>query len=262
MRIVDFHTHIYPEAIALKASRSIADFYEIDGGLKGTADILIERGSKAGIEKYVVLPVAIKAEHVRHINENILKEVALHNEFIGFGTVHAGMENILEEAEYIEKNGLMGIKMHPDTQLFSIDDKRLFPLYDAVQGRLKVVLHCGDPRYEYSHPSKLRHILDEFPRLEVIAAHLGGWSMYDEALQYLRDKDCMLDISSSIMFMPKNEIYKYISAYGADRLLFGSDFPLWDPMTEIERFMQLDIDDDTKEKIAWKNAQRILNIKF
>lgn len=262
MKIIDFHTHIYPSAIAEKATQSIKDFYSLKGGgMVGTSDSLIQRGNAAGIEKFVVLPVSVKPEHTRHINEFLLSETKKHSEFIGFGTVHAGQDDIISEGEFILKNGLYGIKMHPDTQMFNIDDKRLFPLYDYIGDKLIFMFHCGDKRYDYSHPKRLRNVIDNFPKLRIVAAHFGGYSMYDTAAEYLKGTDCMLDVSSSLMFMEKSDIHKYINIYGADRLLYGTDFPLWDPVCEVKRFLEIDICDEEKEKIAFKNAERILNLK-
>lgn len=261
MKIIDFHTHIYPKPIAAKATKSIEEFYGIDGGgMEGTSEQLIERGKKAGIEQFVVLPVAIKADHTRHINEFLLSEVKTHPEFIGFGTVHAEQNNIIEEGEFILNSGLKGIKMHPDTQLFDIDDKRLFPLYDYIGDKLIFMFHCGDKRYDYSNPKRVKNILDNFPKLRIVAAHFGGYSMWDTAVEYLKNTDCMFDISSSLMFMGESEKQKCIATYGADRLLYGTDFPLWDPIKEVERFMSLNLTDSVREKIAYKNAERILNL--
>ncbi|MBR2861386.1 MAG: amidohydrolase family protein [Clostridia bacterium] len=262
MKIIDFHTHVYPEKIAQKATENVLEFYGITEGIwgkAGTSKNLIECGKKAGIENYVILPVALKAENVRHVNQSILNELAEHEEFFGFGTVHAEMDEMLEEVQFIEQNGLKGVKIHPDTQRFAIDDERLFEMYDYLQDRIPMFIHCGDPRYDYSHPQKLKRVLENFPRLTVIGAHLGGWMLFDEALEALKSKErCFVDISSSMMFMPKDNIYKYISGYGAERVLFGSDFPIWDPGVEAEKFLALDIPFEAKEKIAYKNALKIL----
>ena len=262
MKIIDFHTHIYPSAIAEKATKSIEQFYGLGGGgMVGTSEQLLRVGKSVGIEQFVVLPVSIKAEHTRHINEFILGEVAEHKEFIGFGTVHAGQENLLDEGEFIINNGLYGIKMHPDTQLFPIDDERLFPLYDMVGDKLIFMFHCGDKRYDYSHPARLRRVLDNFPKLRVLAAHFGGYSMYDTAAEYLLPTSCMFDISSSLMFMDNETQQKYIKKYGADRLVYGTDFPLWDPRDEVGRFLQIPLKDEEREKIAYKNAEQFLGLK-
>ena len=259
MRIIDFHTHVYPEKVALKAAKSISDFYCLEGGgMDGTVETLLKQGDKAGISEFVLLPVAIKPDHVRSINNFICEELKLNDRFYGFGTVHAEMDNLCEEAEYIINSGLLGIKMHPDTQLFNIDDERLFPLYDMIKGKLPVIFHTGDKRYDYSHPARVRRVLDNFPELEVIAAHFGGYSMQEIAFECLKDTNCFFDISSSLMFMEEGEAEKYINAYGAERMLYGSDYPLWDPEKEVKSFLKLKLSDEQFEQIAYKNALRIL----
>ena len=175
-----------------------------------------------------------------------------------FGTLHPDCENITEEAEFILNSGLKGVKLHPDTQRFNTDDKRLFEVYDAVQGRLPLLVHCGDKRFDYSHPARLKRVIDNFPKLQVIAAHLGGWSLFEEAFAILRYTDCFLDISSCTMFLPPETVARYIGGYGADRILFGTDFPLWSPKTEVEAFQRLPLGAEDYDKIAYKNALRIL----
>lgn len=259
MQIIDFHTHVYPDAIARKAADSIRNFYHIGGSdMDGTVDQLLCHGHEAGITRYIILPVGLKPDHVSHINDFILNQTKIHSEFTGFGTLHAAMPDLVEETERILSIGLRGIKMHPDSQVFAIDDERLFPAYEILQGKAPVILHMGDVRFDYSHPHRLRRVLELFPRLDVIAAHFGGYSMYDTAFEILKDKNCYFDISSSMMFMPDGVPEKYIRAYGPHRLVFGTDFPLWDPKIEVERFLQLKLTPDEIEQIAYKTALHIL----
>ncbi len=261
MCIIDCHCHIYPEAIAAKAAKSICDFYALEGGhMDGTAQQLLRRGDAAGISRFVILPVGMKPGQVRHVNDFILEQVKKEPRFLGFGTVHAGMEDLCGEAEYMISAGLRGVKMHPDFQLFGIDDPRLFPFYEAVQGRLPVMFHMGDQRYDHSHPIRLRRILEQFPRLQVIAAHFGGYSMYETAKELLMDTDCIFDVSSSLMFMPEGIAEKYINTYGPERMVFGSDYPLWDPVTETERFFRLRLTGSQFEQIAHKTIEDFLKL--
>ncbi len=262
MHIIDIHTHIYPEKIAQKATQSVRDFYELEGSVQmnGTADMLLTQGDRAGISQFVVLPVSNSPAHVRSINEFIVEQAKQQPRFIGFGTLHADMEGLQEEAEWILTQGLHGIKMHPDSQRFSIDDPRLFPVYEQLQGVIPVMLHMGDPRYDYSHPARLRRVLDNFPHLQVIAAHFGGYSMFETARENLSDKDCIFDISSAMMFMEPGQAEHYIGLYGAERMAYGTDYPLWDPVTEVNRFMQLKLTDEQFEQIAHKTAERILKL--
>lgn len=259
MHIIDFHTHIYPDAIAHKAAQSVRDFYSIgDTSLDGTVTELLQSMARTHTERCVILPVGMKPTGVSRVNEFAASQMQQHPQFTAFGTVHAAMQDLEEEVEHIERLGLYGIKMHPDSQMFPIDDLRLYPMYDMVQGRLPVMIHMGDHRYNYSHPVRLRKILDAFPRLQVIAAHFGGYSMYETAYECLKDTQCVFDVSSSLMFMPKGEPEKYIRAYGTERMLYGSDFPIWDPAVELERFLQLQLTEDEFEQIASKTALRVL----
>ena len=262
MYFIDFHCHVYPDAIAPKAADNVRQFYNGLGNpaIDGRVETLLDRGTRAGTEKFVILPVAVRPSRTRHINDFILEQAAAQPRFFGFGTVHAGMENITGEVRYIMDQGLRGLKMHPDYQLFPIDDPRLFPVYEMIGEKLPVIFHMGDQRYDYSHPARLRKLLELFPRLRVIAAHFGGYTMYREAEQYLKDKNCFFDVSSSLMFMEPGVAEGYINRYGAERFVYGSDFPMWDPVEEMERFQRLKLTDGQKEQIAHITAEGILNL--
>ena len=261
MHLIDIHTHIYPPAIAHKAAASIRDFYQLNTHeMDGTAETLLKKGDEVGIDRFVILPVAVRPDRTRHINEFILEQVATQPRFIGFGTIHASMENIADETQFIMDKGLKGIKMHPDTQEFAIDDPRLFPAYENIQGKLPVIFHMGDKRYNYSHPAQLRKVLELFPRLQVIAAHFGGYGMYKTAYELLHDKDCIYDVSSSMMFMEDGVAEKYIRMYGPERMAFGTDYPLWDPVAETKRFLELKLTDEEFDQIGHKTIETFLNL--
>lgn len=262
MRIIDFHTHIYPDAIASKAADNVRAFYDGIGNpaIDGRASTLLERADLAGTAQMVILPVATRPDRTRHINEFIIREAAVQDRFYGFGTVHAAMDGLMDEVDFIQKNGLRGIKIHPDYQIFGIDDPRMFPVYEQIQGVLPMVFHMGDLRYEYSHPARLRHVLDLFPKLQAVAAHFGGYQMREIAKEVLTDTNCLFDTSSSLMFMEPGEAETYIRHYGAERFLYGTDYPMWDPAVEIERFLKLDLTDDEKEQIFWKTGAALLRV--
>ena len=261
MKIIDIHTHIYPEEIARKATDSVREFYSLgDGSMDGTAATLMARGREVGITDFVTLPVAIRPDRVSGINDFIHQQAQQNSCFIPFGTVHAGMTDMNEEVARLLDMGMKGIKLHPDCQRFPIDDPRLYPMYEAVRGHIPVMLHMGDPRYDHSHPARLRRVLELFPGLDVIAAHFGGYSMYETARELLQDTDCVMDISSSLMFMDEGVAEGYINTYGAERLAYGTDYPLWNPAIEVNRFLRLNLTADQFEQIAHKTAERILNL--
>ena len=259
MKFIDFHSHIYPEAIAKKATKATLDFYNISSDYIGTPEEKIATDKKAGIYKSVILPVAVLPKHVHSINVFTSETAKKYGEFLPFGTVHAGDENILNEVELFADMGLRGIKMHPDMQKFNIDDERLFPLYDMIAGKMPVIFHSGDPRYPYSHPERIKRILDMFPDLTVVAAHFGGWSMQEVAFPLLKKYDrCFVDTCSAIMDMTDEKAVEYIKGYGVERVLFGSDYPVDCPVKQARRIMNLPISDDEKEKIAYINGERFI----
>jgi predicted TIM-barrel fold metal-dependent hydrolase len=208
----------------------------------------------------VILPVAVKPEHVVSINRFIREQTQQHECFIGFGAVHAAMENIGDSVSQFRELGFMGIKIHPDCQHFDIDDPRLFPMYEAAQGVMPMMIHMGDRNFDHSHPARLRRVLDQFPKLQVCAAHFGGHTMYETAREYLSDTSCIMDISSTLMFMEKGQAEYYINHYGAERLAFGTDYPVWDPVQEVQRFLSLNITQTQREQIAHKTAERVLKL--
>lgn len=259
MKIIDFHTHVYPDRLADKATQATCDFYGLCTDQTGTVEQLLQKGQAAGIDRFVLLPVAVHPQGVRRVNEFIVEQVREHPEFYGFGTVHPDMEDMAGEIDYIRSSGLLGVKLHPDMQEINTDDERLFPLYERLQAlRMPLFVHCGDEHRDFSHPRRLRRVLDRFPGLTVIAAHLGGWSKWEEALACLQDTDCYLDISSCMMFMPPERVVVYVRAFGAHRVLFGTDFPIWDPVTEVRSLMALPLTDDEKEQVFYRNAGRII----
>lgn len=264
MRIIDFHTHIYPEKIAQKATDAIGRFYDYQPMEQiGDISALLKSMEETGIDMCVIHSVATSAAQVERINDFVCENVKAHpQKLMGFGTMHQDYENMQAEVDRCISMGLKGIKLHPDTQEFNADDERMMPLYAYLEEKgLPVLFHVGDKRYDYSHPARIRKICEAFPNLQVIAAHFGGWSVWEIAEEnLLKVKNCMMDTSSSSGFITAEEFAHLIHTFGADRLLFGSDFPMWDPKGELERFMNVSLTDEEREKILYKNAEAILKI--
>ncbi|MDR1046227.1 MAG: amidohydrolase [Treponema sp.] len=260
--VIDFHAHIYPEKIAGKAVSNIGEFYKIPVQCEGTVRDLLARGEAGGIGAFVVFSAAAVPAQVGSINNFIAgvcdgqkgKGIAL----TGFGTLHPGMENPGEEIERMRGLGLKGVKFHPDMQQFDIDDERMMKIYALLEGKFPVIFHTGDYRYGYSHPARLAGVLDAFPKLKVVAAHFGGWSLFDLALEYLKDRHCYFDVSSSIPFLGKRRTEELIGIYGAERILFGSDYPMWDPAGCLKTFGELNLRDRERDMILRENAERLL----
>ena len=260
-RIIDAHCHIYPAKIAAKAVNAIGNFYGIEMSEDGTADSLIKEGSAIGVEKYVVHSTATTVHQVRSINEYIYGEMRLHPEFVGFMTLHNEMEDaaIEEEVDLAISRGMKGVKLHPDFQKFHIDDAE--NIYRVTAGRLPILLHMGDKRYDFSSPDRLRKMAEKHPEQIFIAAHFGGYSVWDKT-ECLKDlPNVYFDTSSSLFFLGKDRASDFIHRFGHERYFFGTDFPMWRPNEELERFLALDLTKQEREDILYHNAAKLLDIK-
>ena len=74
-KIIDCHTHVYPDKIATKAVESIGHFYDIPMELDGTVNTLLNISRQAGVDQCLIHGVAVDALHVRHINDFVIATV-------------------------------------------------------------------------------------------------------------------------------------------------------------------------------------------
>ena len=258
-KIIDSHCHVYPDKIAQKAADATGHFYDLPSSLDGKLSTLLAYGERAGIDHFVIQSVATTPKQVSSINNFIAKAVADGNgKFTGLGTLHPDSEDMEADVNEIIGLGLKGVKMHPDIQRVKLDDSRMHKIYELCEGRLLMLLHTGDSRYDYSNPNRLIPILDKYKNLTVIGAHFGGWSVWEEATEKLYKYDGFLvDCSSSLYAMTPEKAKELIMTYGAERVLFGTDYPLWTPEVEIERFMKVDLTEAQREDIFYNNAAKL-----
>jgi predicted TIM-barrel fold metal-dependent hydrolase len=126
-----------------------------------------------------------------------------------------------------------------------------------------MLIHTGDSRYDNSNPNRMMPILEKYPKLTVIGAHFGGWSVWDDASRQLCDfSNLYVDCSSTFPFANQDLSLgeMLIHRYGADRVMFGSDFPMWSPKDELETFMKLRLTDEERRMILSENAKRVYKI--
>ena len=267
MPIIDAHAHIYPIKIASKAVAAVGRFYGVEQSMAGEGSVedLLTNCEKAGITHYIVHSVATTARSVPTINSFIAEQCAEHPEFIGFGTMHPEVEDMEAEVERALALGLHGFKLHPDTQEVNMDDPRLMSFYEIIAGRVPLTVHTGDYRYKYSDPRRLVRILKTFPDLVVDAAHLGGWSIYDVGYDILHEEllgeeRLFVDASSSFTWVGRRHMRELIRMWGAERVMFGSDYPMWDPAHELNEMLHCDLTDDELELVLWRNAERFSGV--
>ena len=265
-RIFDAHCHIYPESIAPKAVEGINQFYENlpFEPYDGTTGTLLCVGRQAGISHYVVHSVATTPHQISSINRFIAKEVSLsRGAFTGLGTLHPDSEHPDQDVRELVSLGLKGVKLHPDFQRFEADSDKAMRIYAlCVEADLPVLVHTGDHRFDYSNPNRIANILRTFPKLKFIGAHFGGWSVWDDAVRELSGfENIIVDTSSTFYALGAEKGRELIKKWGADRVMFGADYPMWKPQLDIDCLMEMGLSDSEYRRIFWDNAAKVFGLE-
>lgn len=261
-KIIDVHAHLFPAKIAEKATQAVGNFYDIPMDNVGTEDALKNDMKTYGIKHCFIHSVATVPQQVRAINDfliGVIKNNPL--SFTAFGPIHIGIDNIVEEIDYMRTNGITGIKLHNDFQGFPVDDPRLDTMYEKCQAeKIPVMFHAGDKRYNFTNPKQFRNVGLKFPNLIGIAAHFGGYSEWvDVDDDYCKDSPFWFDTSSSLFKLNKEDALRIINSRGTDKIMFGTDFPMWTACDEYNRIEALELSYNVLEKIMYQNAEDFLN---
>ncbi len=269
--IIDFHTHTFPERIAartieaLKANCERVSGYPMKNCTDGTAPSLVEVEKRAGVGRAVALPIVTAPKQTETVNR-VAKEVNDANAFLhSFGSVHPLDPEALNWLDRLASEGFKGIKLHPEFQGYFADCPEAMAVYERAEKLgLAVVLHAGrDIGYEppvKTEPEMLRRVIEKFPELKLIAAHLGGWRMWDEVQKHLAGTPVYFDTAFIYDFIDYAFCRDIITAHGADRILFGSDAPWEDPADTLKFIRSLGLSEEDLKNICGGNAAKLIGV--
>lgn len=261
MKVIDMHTHIFPDKVAKKATIATADYFDLPEPPNhyGSVGELVDVLEEAGVDYAMVCSAATTAHQVEAINRFIHRECAQQPKFIPCGTLHADYANYREELAWLRENGIHGVKLHCEFQHFTLNDERLFPMFEEMERNdMFLLAHMGDPRVDVSGPHRMLPIAETFPGLRCIAAHLGNWGDWDlEKIRPLtRLPNVYCDISSSFSYVGperKDALKAIMYEYDPTHIFYGSDYPIWCPKKELEKTLALGFDEQLLEDILFNN---------
>jgi predicted TIM-barrel fold metal-dependent hydrolase len=152
--------------------------------------------------------------------------------------------------------------MHSEYQQFAPDEPRLDPIWSAAaELGLIAFFHAGAdiavPTVRGT-PGAFHRLLDRWPQLTVVLAHMGGYQMWAEVTEVLAGRDVWLDTSYTLGHLSDEEFVALIGAHGSDRVLFGSDGPWTDPAAEVAHLRRLGLAPAEIDGILGGNAERLL----
>ena len=237
--IVDFHTHNFPDALA---PRAVATMYDKIGGRlqpvgDGTLGGQLAEMDRAGVAMAVVCPVATKPSQYQPILDRAkaMRDGAFGAEaatrLVQLCSVHPSDSEAAVHMKEIAAAGFRGIKIHPYSQGFRLDDPAVAPYFAAARDAgLFVISHCGldlgfDDQPMTCGPRQVAALLRAVPGLVFVAGHLGGCGgnpphAVDELLEF---PGCRLDTAVICVCDDDSEAQRIMAEWPADRLLFGTD---------------------------------------
>lgn len=282
--IVDFHTHAFPDKIAAASVDKLQSAAHIRPFADGTVSGLSASIRAAGIDYAVNLPVATSPRQVAAINDAAAKinEKTDETGVLSFGCVHPEYSGYRAELARIADLKIPGIKLHPPYQGADFDDIRYLRILDRAGelGLLALVhagLDIGLPDADRASPQMIRNAVLSVGPVKLICAHMGGWRQWDAVEELLPDTGVYLDTSFSLgRIVPNGDGYPWkeaelplmdpaqflriVRAFGADRILFGTDSPWGGHAEALRNLRGLPLADAERTAILGANAARLLGL--
>jgi uncharacterized protein len=264
--IIDFHAHVFPDKVAPQVLKDL----KTRGGLStfsdGTVAGLVSYMEGTDLDHVVAMGVAIRPDLVEKTN-NWLMGIN-DRRIIPFGSVHPDYPEPASEIDRLRQNGIKGLKLHPLFQQFRPDEKRMMPIYEAMGSDMIAFFHAGaglstGGKEVLATPSRIETVMKNFPNLKIVAAHFGGYKLFEEAEHCLAGKDLYFDTSwpPGLSILDAEAVVRVIRKHGCEKILFGSDSPTADSVTEIQTIDSLNLKDAEKESILGGNACRLLGLE-
>lgn len=276
--IIDFHTHIFPPYIDenrgeyIKRDPCFGALYSSEKAKLATADELIASMDRDGVDVSVIVNIGWSSHELcLETNDYILESVSRYPErLVGFCAVQPNStDETLKEIERCVKGGAKGIgELRPDTQQIDLnDDKIIAPFAEVlIKHSLILLVHASEPA-GHGYPGKgavtpeiLYPFINAHPGITLVCAHWGGGLPFYELMPEVGKalKNTYYDTAAS-PFLYKSEIYGQVNRLaGAEKILFGSDYPLLSQVRLIEEIRESDLSEDEKELVLSGNARKLL----
>ena len=278
--IIDFHTHIFPPQVKQKRGQYIdrdpcfALLYAKKEAKIATAEELIDSMDRAGIDISVIVNFGFMTHELcTETNDYILESIArFPKRLIGFCTVQPqSLDAAIAEIERCAQNGARGIgELRPDIQLLDLEDEAIIaPLMETIKKhRLILLTHASEPAgHDYPGkgiitPDVLYPFIIRYPDVTIVCAHWGGglpfYALMPEVQKALQN--VYFDTAAS-PFLYQPQIYTLGSQLvGADKILFGSDYPLLLQTRLLQEIDSAALTEEEKSLILSGNAKRLLKL--
>lgn len=275
--IIDGHVHICPDRIAAASAKVFFERNKFAWVYDGTVGTLIRLMDENEIDKAIITNNVIDPNYVPKANDYTASKVKeFPDRLMGFVFGHPDCKDGPGEIERCVKTlGFKAVKINGSLLRYFPEDERMFSQYEkAIELGIPILAHCGpnvenffkDPEEikerQYAEPKSWIPVLKRYPDLKLILAHfVGSTHYYDDAIQVLEEfPEVYTDCSMVLNRLTSEEATSFIKKIGADRVIFGTDYPGHEMDIEINRVKGLDLTDEEKEKIFSTNFVRFFEL--
>ncbi|MAF37522.1 MAG: hypothetical protein CL696_01340 [Chloroflexi bacterium] len=264
---IDIHTHISPDRIAPPVLEGMTAQFGYPAVGVNTIDGIKAHMRASGVDKSVVLGVVERVDHVKPANDWLI--TIQDDMLVPFGAIHPDFEDMPGEIRRLREAGIKGVKLHPMVNQFFPDDPKMFPIYEEIGEDMVVEIHSGRWAHTtpddtvYSPPGRVMNMIRQFPKMKVVCLHLGGFYMLDEAERELIGKDNVIIDTTwppELKEVGSGTLAAIINKHGADKVCFGTDFPLADMAKDSQFIENLPIPDSGKERILGENFRELVGL--
>jgi len=269
--VVDTHVHVFPPRVFAAIWRWF-DQHAWPVRYRYESERVVEYLAGQHVERLWALHYSHVEGMARALNRYTSEIARGDARVVPFGTVLPGEpEAAAVVAESLDELGQAGLKLHCHVQKMAPDDERLFPVYEAVAKRGKViVLHAGrepsSPAYGFDcrrlcGVEPVARVVEKFPELKLVIPHLGSDQWRDFFALCRASRNLYLDTAMAVSgFFNEERPGRDDIAGVAHRLLFGTDFPNLPYPWARERdwLMDLGLPEATLEAILRENAHRLV----
>ena len=162
------------------------------------------------------------------------------------------------------KNGIKGVKIHPDYQGTFIDDDGYIEILKcAIDYDLIVVTHAGvDDEYKDEPvrcpPELIKKVISKVNHDKFVLAHYGAHKMWEQVYDILAGENVYFDTAFTLHEIDKDLFIKILEKHGEDKVLFATDCPWRDIRDDVKIINSFNLKEETKDKIFYKNALKLL----
>jgi predicted TIM-barrel fold metal-dependent hydrolase len=210
----------------------------------------------------VVAPARPIGYHLGPANDAVAAAVAAHPErLIGFARVDPNLHEaaVAELDRCLSTLGLSGLFLHPWEETFRVSASHVDPVLEVAKAYgVPVIVAAGYPFV--AEGLQVGELARRFPDVQFVATNGGQLNISGLGQT---DVELALEANSNLAVQTagvyrEDFLENVLARFGADRVLFASSFPVYDPRLEIRRGQWMHVEDDVRAAVLGGNARTLL----